>query len=304
MARDKIVQIDGGIGRVLCATAAVERLGARLKDEGSGARIVVLTSSPEVFVNNPHVYKTYGLGREHLWDDVIQHGDFSYPEPYYDPLYYTKQRHLIDAFDAILNPEGSSIPLSPVPRVYLSREERAGAQELMNRIKIDGKEVALLQMHGSAYKGAEDGDRTERSLGADVALDLIDKTTSDNRLCYINTSHVPVNHPSVWQQSFNTRQILSLAELVDFVVTIDSATSHIGAAFNKTGVLLLGGTWAENVGYASYRIMTRPGYPRDYLPNRFVSTLRYNEGAMEFGEEEVREIAKVITEREFGCHMV
>ena len=54
-----IVQVDGGIGRVICAVPALEELAKTRK-------VTVLASHPEVLWNNPNIHKVYEIGRAHV----------------------------------------------------------------------------------------------------------------------------------------------------------------------------------------------------------------------------------------------
>jgi hypothetical protein len=139
-----VVQIDGGIGRVLCSVPAVEKL-SKTRD------VIVITSHPEIFWHNPYIYKVYGLGREYIWDDVIKNGEFLYPEPYYNYKYYTQEHHLIQSFDMLLNGGTGKFY---TPKIYLTRDEIIWASEFIKLRRVDsGKNrVAMLQCFGSSAK--------------------------------------------------------------------------------------------------------------------------------------------------------
>ena len=50
-----ILQVDGGLGKSIMATAMVKVLKRRYKN----ANIIVVSGHPDVFLNNPHVKETY-----------------------------------------------------------------------------------------------------------------------------------------------------------------------------------------------------------------------------------------------------
>jgi len=83
------------------------------------------------------------------------------------------------------------------------------------------------------------------------------------------------------------------------VFTIDSMLSHVGAAFHKTGVLLLGSTFSKNVGYPNYATLQRDGYPKNYFPNRFSGYVDRNKGAMDFTASEYDMIIDLINGKKF-----
>ena len=287
-----IVQIDGGIGRVLTSTFPLFHLAKNKK-------VIVLTSCPEVFWNNDSIYKLYGLGNnDYLWDDVIRHGEFLLPEPYHNYLYYTQKHHLSMSFNHILN----GIDDFSRPLIFLSGEEKEWANQFINARRKDAERpVVMLQWHGSgAFMSGNDViDPSYRSLPLPIIHNIVENTNCT----YINVSKFALNGKmNVWHQEFSLRQIFALTEQSDFVITVDSLLSHVGAAFNRRGLLLLGGTYDQNVGYPNYRMLSRDGYPKGYHPNRFRgSVANLNRGAMDFSPEDVGQIVNIINRQEFSC---
>ena len=285
-----VVQIDGGIGRVLCAVPALEKLSELRK-------VSVLTSFPEVFMHNPKIYKTYSLNREYLWDDVIKHGHFLFPEPYFNHLYYNQIHHLMQSFNFLLTGDAGHVS---TPNLYLTEDEKAWASNFMEMRKQEfpGKDVVLLQCFGSTAMLGEGGttqDPTHRSLPS-YAADAICRNT--NHL-YVNISHIPMDYSNVWQQQFTLRQLFALAAHCDFVISIDSCLSHIGAAFGKRGLVFFGGTFPQNLSYPSYRVIQREGYPKHYHPNRFSGFVDENQDALSFDTGELDKIIEVINAKDF-----
>lgn len=278
-----VVQIDGGIGRVICAIPALEKLSQKKK-------VTVLTSYPEVFFKNPHVFKAYNLSREYLWDDVIKHGEFFYPEPYYNHLYYNQDHHLIQSFNLLLTGEAGDVTPSTL---YLTEEEKEWATEFVaTRKQETGKKIVLLQCFGSGARFKDDkiSDSTHRSLSSEMSMAICTRTDHT----YINASHIKLNFPNVWQQDFTTRQLIALSSACDFIVGVDSAIMHMGAAFNKTGVIFFGSTFPQNLGYPCFKNIQRESYPKNYTPNRFSGFVDENSGALDFSEPELEGIIATI----------
>jgi hypothetical protein len=70
--------------------------------------------------------------------------------------------------------------------------------------------------------------------------------------------------------------------------------SHVGVAFSKTGILILGATFKANVGYPSYNTIQKQDYPKSYCPNRFHGFIDKNAGATDFDDEEISQIAEAV----------
>jgi hypothetical protein len=284
----KIINIDGGSGRCLAATAALE---TNFKDKGE--KVIVITPWVECFQNAPYIHKLYHSQQvPYLWDDVVKHGEYLSPEPYHSHYYYRQQYSLSQTFDHLIN---GSVSFQ-LPTIYLSPEEIKMGLEIVaeaKRLSGKGKAVAF-QAFGAGANLQQNGtivDPSNRSL----TKGTVDKILNNPDCVFINLSHIPMNHPFVWQQpELTIRKIMAIASACDFVVTIDSLLSHIGAAFQKPGVLMLGGTFKENVGNFNYTICQKEGFPKSYCPNRFHGFIDLNNGAMDFSEDEEAYIIKTI----------
>jgi len=284
----KIIQIDGGIGRVLCATQALETLYKKTNE-----KMIVLSSWPDVLANAPYISKLYNLTQvPYLFDDIVKHGEFINPEPYQNFHYYNQRHHLSQSFNFLLNGEDEV----GRPTIYLSPDEVKWGNQLIDEVKrASGKKIVVaLQAFGSGAKLMENGtlvDPSNRSL----TKGTVDKILFNPDCVFINLSHIPMNHPNVWQQpELNIRQIFAITKACNFIVSVDSLLSHVGAAFDKQGILILGGTFKENVGYTHYITCQKEGFPKSYFPNRFHGFVDLNQGAMDFSEDEEAYIIKTI----------
>lgn len=273
----RIIKIDGGIGRVICSTGAI-------KNAAQSNPITMITSWPEVFENNPNIYKLYKEGSiPYLFDDVIKHGEYNYPEPYHSHFYYTQKHHLSASFNHLLNSDHSK----PKPEIYLTQDEINFGLEVIEKARAASgkKNVIAYQPFGSGAIMSHSGqisDPSYRSLSDELNRRIFGECSES---VFINMSHIPINHPNCWQQSFSLRQLFAVANASHAVVSIDSALSHIGVCFDKKGVLILGATYASNVGYDDYpHYMTfqKEGYPRSYQSNRFGGHVELNKDAMAF----------------------
>lgn len=285
----KIVQIDGGIGRVLASTGAVKELCQKQEKKP-----IVLTSWPEVFWFNPCVYKVYSLNREWLFDDVIRQGDFVLPEPYHQRKYYTQQQHLSASFNEILNQKDAHV----LPELYLTQQEKIFGLEFVENVrKTTGKQTVIAYQPFGAGFTIQDSDPTHRSLSFDRASKL---ASMADDVMFLNCSHISLDHANVWQRQFTMRELFAVVFACDYVVCVDSAVSHIGAAFGKKGILLLGATFEKNVGYPdNYVTIQRNGYPKSYFANRFNGFVDENAGAMDFDDEDLSLVARIISSRDF-----
>jgi hypothetical protein len=284
MEKPVVVQIDGGIGRVICSIPALETLAKSRK-------VIVVTSYPEVFYHNPNIYKVYPLTHAYLWDDVIRHGEFAYPEPYHHQDYYNQTLHLMQVFNLLLTGDGNIVTH---PNLYLTEEENAWAKKFLDERRQERpRPVVLLQCFGSSAVLSNNvaQDNSKRSL----PLNVVDAICRNTDPTYINISHLTLDYPNVWQHTFTLRQIFALAAHCAFIVGVDSFLLHVGNCFGKSGVAFFGGTYPQNLGYPHYQLIQRKGFPKSYVPNRFSGFVDENSGAMDFDNVEIGEILKLIS---------
>ena len=87
--------IEGGLGKNIAATALLKSINETYPDR----KIVIVASYPEVFINNPSVYRIYRVGMvQYFYDDYIKDKDtliFRH-EPYFQTQHILKQKHLIE----------------------------------------------------------------------------------------------------------------------------------------------------------------------------------------------------------------
>lgn len=282
----KVFNIDGGIGRVLCATPALNQLAV------IGQEFVVITPWVEALANMP--YKVYHSDSSNLFEDVISKGEYFCPEPYHYAPYYRQEVHLIDAFFGTLGVQRAEL----APIINITEAELDWAEQTRAKMLSDtGKEKLIaFQPFGAMAKMSEWGlvDPSHRSLSGDTAKAIADKVQSDTSALMVNMSHIASNHPNIWQQQFTLRQLFALAYKCDAVFTVDSCLSHIGAAFGLPGVLVLGPTHEKNVGYPHYDTYQREGFPKSYQANRMPSPADKNAMAMQWTEKDISNMVESV----------
>jgi hypothetical protein len=283
----RVFMIDGGIGRVVCSTGAFHELA---KQE----EFIVVTPWPDVFKNVP--FKVYYSDQANLFDDVIKNNEYVSIEPYHMSCYYTQKAHLSETLRRIIAP---SCPPAP-PVIVLDDQEIAWANELKKNALGDTNKTRLVgfQPFGAGAKASQWGivDPTHRSMsGADASriADIIEEIAPDVLL--VNMSHVPSDHPIVWQQQFSLREFFCTASVLDTAFMVDSSLAHVAAAFDMgCGVHVLGSTYQQNVGYNHYTLFQKEGYPKSYQANRMPSPADRNRDAMVWDDEALMQMAKAL----------
>lgn len=281
------INIDGGLGRVICAVPAIENFAKNNND------FSVITPWSDVFANHPTLKNVYHSDTKDLWENIISKGAYLHPEPYQRREYYTQKAHLIDAFNLEIN----NAHVQGMPHIYLSAQEKTWAENFARSVKNATRKRKLIafQPYGATFKSGSN-DETDRSFSQANTIYIANRfMTLHADAALVNCTTMPFVHPNVFQQTFTTRQLFAVVSVCDAIFSIDSVVSHIGAAFDKKGVLILGGTHKENVGYENFKTFTREGYPKAYLPIRLgCQMISKNQGAMDFSQQQLDDMIRSV----------
>jgi hypothetical protein len=89
-----IFQIDGGIGKCIASTAVIKAIKKKYPNDN----LIVISGYPEVYLNNPHVYKSFQFGNiNYFYTDYIENKEVSLflHNPYLEVDYVQEKKHLI-----------------------------------------------------------------------------------------------------------------------------------------------------------------------------------------------------------------
>ncbi len=322
--KKKVVHVDGGMGRVLCAEPAIRRLTE------AGNEVCVVTSWPEVLAHHPNV-KVYHMHHQNLWEDIIQDGEYIAPEPYNNIFYYQKKHHMTQSFDYLINGSVGSELTPIVPKIFLSDEEIVEAKKVLSDMINQYGHAAftlVIQPFGSGagvynsnfsldmpreertlesekYKAARANakmclaDYSNRSMSFEMVGAIMNQLHPDFMI--LNFSTIEVSHPRVLNYQGSLRQWFAIMSMADYFIGIDSIGQHVAAAFDIPGHVFFGGTAVENLAYPEiHSIVQREGYPKAYVPYRQDFSHAINDKAMEFDEKTIASVCKEINEKFFG----
>jgi len=268
----EIIQIDGGIGRVIALTGVITEYAKNSKNE-----VNVLTPYPELFFNNPYINRVYNINHQYIFDDVIKDSKYINLEPYNDYDYYNKQKHIIEVYAKQLLGKSEFIE----PQIYLTQNELNKAKEF-----VGDKKIILFQPFGSmggTYTSNKTdeinhtnvlGDPTNRSFYFDDAETLANKIKKEG------FEVLQIRNPNQYNlkdigsllqpngQALPIRHILALLPYIKGFVGCDSFLQHAAKMMNvKHGIVFYGTTTPENLGYKEY-INYTPDKKFIWVPNR------------------------------------
>lgn len=278
----RVINIDGGIGRVICSIPAIEK--ASKKEE-----IVVLTHHTQVFQNNPNIYRVLHPTTPYIFEDYIFENNFEHPEPYQLNKYYRGEIHLIQAFDYLINNKIEDVVSTP--NIYLTPQEDLAAKNILSNLD-QNKKILLFQPFGSTNSintldNNKTIDNSNRSLKEDHANYIIEKLNNKYEILYIG-NYFAKSSEGFYVYDLTIRNIFSLCKLANYFIGIDSFLMHSANCFNLNGTVFFGAMNINNLCYDNQNIIKKDNL--SYEPLRIPVNMEYskkNNDSMDFTIEEI-----------------
>ena len=271
-----IFQIDGGLGKSILGTAVLKAI----KKQYSKANIIVVTSYPDVFINNPNVNKI--LTHETIsgvYEKYILNKDAKVfvSDPYSTSDYITEEKHLIQLWCEMygLNYNGEK------PELFISKAER---QYFEGFYKLD-KPIMVIQPHGGAFNQPLKYGWT-RDIPQPIMQDIINHFANDYAILHVKRED-QIIYENTFQALDSFRSIAVLLSMSTKRLLIDSSVMHIATALNLPSVVTWVGTNPKVFGFDIHNNivaneptktpdLNHPHYSK-YLLFQDISTIPYND---------------------------
>jgi len=228
--------LQGGIGKHIAATAVAENISKNYPDR----KLIVICPCPEVFLNNPFVYRVYRSNTvQYFYEDFIKNKDtiFLGNEVYQTDEYIVKNKHLIEAWCNMFSLKYTN----ENPRLFLNHAEIIDATKKYNR----NKPILVLQTNGG---GEGSGYSWSRDLPQSLTQDIINSLKDKYHIYHISRQDQQ-NYENVEKISANLREIFALLTLSQKRLFIDSFGQHASAALVLPSVVCWIGTSPDKLGY-------------------------------------------------------
>jgi hypothetical protein len=235
-----IWHIEGGLGKNVAATSLIPSVAKKYKNR----KIIIVASYPEVFLNNPYIYRVFKVGlTPYFYEDYILDKDaivFKH-EPYFQTGHILKKKHLIQNWADLLGIDYSK----QLPNLYFNM-----VQKQLLGIWQRSKPIMLIQTNGGPYQGQQLNYAWTRDLPIDLAVYIIENYSKDYHIIQLTrqgATHLPgvevVDYP------MTNMELFSLVAASQKRILIDSSLQHAAAALNLPSVVFWVGTSPENFGY-------------------------------------------------------
>jgi len=244
-----IFQIDGGLGKSIMATAMIEVIKKRYKN----SFLIVVSSYPDVFLNNPHVDEVHqqnqlnGLYLKHIKDQDCK---VFVIDPYRDTDFILeKPIHLFKTWCKIYGLRYNN----EQPKIYLSQPE---IDYFTPFYKTD-KPIFVMQPNGGPAGTGYQYSWT-RDIPEPTVLELIEHYKNNYTIIHIKREDQKI-YPDTMQALDGYRSIAILLSLSSKRLLIDSFSQHLATAMGMKSTVCWISTKPEIFGYKMHdNILSNP----------------------------------------------
>jgi hypothetical protein len=235
-----IWHIQGGLGKNIAGTSLVKSIKQKYPDR----KLIMVTSWPEVYLNNADVDRVYQLGQSpYFYQDYIEDKDviISKHEPYHQTDHITKKKHLIHNWCDLMDLEYTGQTPIIVPNY---------PQSMLLGLWNRAKPIMVIQTCGGPMEGQKYSYSWTRDIPIEIAQEIVKKYSQQYHI-------IQITRPDGYQlegvermdQRMSNIELFSLLVVAKKRVLIDSSLQHAATALNLKSTVLWIGTSPKVFGY-------------------------------------------------------
>jgi hypothetical protein len=244
MLKRVVIQMEGGLGKQIALTSLLSYFKERYEE------IIVLSSYPDVFINNPNVYRAIAYNTPYAYEEYFKTADdIVYPCGYRDTDFRKRKISLIQAACNSIN-----IPYNEKmkPELFITETEEKAIVEILDKLG----NFIIIQSHGAKAIGSPN---TPNIMAKDYDINKMELVVKEIKKLYPTLTIVNYSLPGeveiagTVKMDFNWSVWFGLMRECETFIAIDSSLQHMSAAFNKKGIVLWGATnpdcfgWKHNI---------------------------------------------------------
>ncbi len=242
-----IWHIQGGLGKNIAGTALIKDIKTKYPDR----KLIMVTSWPEVFLNNSDVDRIFQLGQApYFYEDYIEGKDviISKHEPYNQSDHITKKKHLVHNWCDLMDIEYKK--QSPV---ILPNYPQGMLLGLWDR----PKPIMVIQSGGGPMEGQKYSYSWTRDMPIEIAQEIVKKYYQQYHIIQITRPNgYKLDNVERLDQKMSNMELFSLVVKAEKLALIDSCLQHAAAALNKKSTVLWIGTSPNVFGYNLHTNLT------------------------------------------------
>lgn len=292
----KVVFVNGGAGRMICALPALERF---IQENPDG--YIVTEGGIDFVWGHPTLQdRTFDSNHKGLFENILKDGEIITTEPYRDNDYYNQRISIAQAFDKQINGNYRE-DFDYKPAIFLNKEEDMYGLSVVMHAKAEQKKnkTIVLQPYGRSSTHEHDlgliVDTSSRSLEMEVFNKIVDKLSLKYNLLLMSEHHCEThqNLKVISPKDLTLRKWCAVVDNADYFIGCDSVGQHFAYSMGTPGSIVLGSTFAVNVSYPKYfNIIEKQSVDKRYSPIRITEygcyeADRINDRLMDFSGKEL-----------------
>jgi hypothetical protein len=288
-----VLTINGGIGKCIFGTALVQAFAEQRPDK----KLIVVSGYPDVFINNPHVHRSFGFGNiQYFYETYIKDNETEiFVHNPYDTTDYTYMRkHVIEIWCELC---GLQYDKKYQPKIYLTQRE---IDFFGKNFMISDKPLFAIQTNGGA-----DGQNVKYSWARDIpyqtAQNVVEHFKDKYTIVHLRRQdQMPLADTIPLTASF--REIVVFMTMTQKRLFMDSFAQHLSASLELPSTVC----WIVNspvvFGYdINDNILANPFTKQPELRNAFLQAFNIGGELVEFpysSEDEIFDTDKIIASLE------
>ena len=241
--------IEGGLGKNIAGTSLVKDVKEKYPDR----KLIMVVSYPEIFLNNPDIYRVYRVGMtSYFYDEYINNKDtlvFRH-EPYFQSQHITRKKHLIENWCDLLGIKYSK----QLPKLYPN-----AVQKMIMRSWQREKPIMLIHTNGGAFNQTQYYSWT-RDIPFTFSSLIAERYKKDYHIIQISRpSGYLIEGVEHVTQTLTNFELFSILAVSQKRILIDSSLQHAAVGMGLKSTVLWIGTSPSNFGYDFHNnIMANP----------------------------------------------
>ena len=233
--------VQGGIGKHIASTAVAEAITKNHPDR----KLIVICVYPEVFINNPFVYRIYRSNTvQYFHEDFIKDKDvlFFGNEVYQSNEYVVQNKHLIRSWCEMFGLKYDN----EKPKIFLNQVEIYDASMKYQK----DKPILVLQSNGGAEGQPNNNYSWSRDLPPFLTEGLVKELSKKYHIYHLCRAN-QLKFDGAEQLSIPWRENFALISISKNRLLIDSYAQHAATALNLNSVVCWVGTRPDKLGYTT-----------------------------------------------------
>lgn len=284
-----VFSIEGGIGKCIIASAVCQAFAEQRPDK----KLIVVSGYPDVFVNNPHVYRAFGFGNiQYFYDTYIKGSDSEIfvHNPYNESDYIYKRKHLIQIWCELC---GLNYDEKYLPKIHLTQRE---IDFFSKNYANSDKPLMAIQTNGGA-----ENQNVKYSWARDIPIQTAQQVVNHFRDRY-NIVHIRRQDQFALEGTIplttSFRELVVFMNMTEKRLFMDSFAQHLATSLQLSSTVL----WVANspvvFGYdINDNIVANPFTKTPETRNAFLQEFNIGGDLIEFpyeSESEIFDVEKVI----------